>query len=136
MRKAKIGVLAVSLALSISYTAEAGDGGPLITLGDMDPIVAKLPIKESSDRVAQLEERLAKLSLNIGNAEEREGLNQAISLIKILRQTRITTTVASRVSSSITFETGMSVDHDNRVVQLIHPVNGRNRPGIVTLATR
>ncbi len=130
MRTEKIAALAITAAISICFVSEARAKNPLITLQDMDPIVAGLPQKDTPDRVNQLKNRLSELDTEPADLPERKALHQALSLIRILRQTRIS------ARSSRALKTGVGVDHAHRVVFLVNPVNGRDRPGVKALRVR
>jgi hypothetical protein len=70
--------------LLLASTVEAG--GPPLVASDLEAEIQNLPRRCSNDPILPLQKRLAELK--VGSREHR-ALEEAVSLIRIFRQTRI-----------------------------------------------
>ncbi|MBW1809068.1 MAG: hypothetical protein JRJ87_12810 [Deltaproteobacteria bacterium] len=88
----------IFLLLLVLSPSPARAGGSLLTISDLEQTIHSLPERKFVDPLKPLIMRLAELTAAKVRSDERTGLNQAVALIKILRQTRIT---AARAVSTV-----------------------------------
>lgn len=63
--------------------------GPLLEVADLDTVIAGLPASEPVDPLVDLVGRLTVLRAAKSHTAERTGLSQAVTLIRIVRTTRL-----------------------------------------------
>jgi len=102
-----LGLLALLL---LTGTAEAGE--PPLVAADLDEEIQSLPSRHAADPVLTLKRRLAELNLADSECLERRALQEAVSLIGIVRQTRISSALPREAKGFlITRNTGWYVNH-------------------------
>lgn len=74
------------------FTSPVFAGGPLLVASDLEADIQNLPQRCTQDPILPLERRLAELRTDDPGGRERRALKQAVSLIWIFRQTRISST--------------------------------------------
>jgi hypothetical protein len=74
------------------FVSPASAGGPMLVASDLETEIRNLPRRCASDPILPLEKRLAELKTIDPGSRERQALKQAVSLIWIFRQTRISST--------------------------------------------
>lgn len=80
-------LMGIITLLLLAAPARAGE--PPLVAADLAPEIQSLPSRQASDPVLTLKKRLAELSLADSASRERRALQEAVSLIGIVRQTRI-----------------------------------------------
>lgn len=86
-------LIVLMLAGTVLLPARSAARPPLITTGDLQIDLARLPRIHRVDAVEQLRRQLA--SLPAGALRQRRGLSHAIALIRILRRNRLGSEPAS-----------------------------------------
>ena len=101
-----VGLLALLL---LGGTAAAGE--PPLVAADLDAEIQNLPSRHASDPVLTLKKRLAELNLADSESHERRALREAVSLIDIVRQTRISSALPREAKGFlVTHNTGWYVN--------------------------
>jgi hypothetical protein len=80
----------IFLLLLMLSPSPARAGSSPLTISDLEQTINTLPERENIDPANPLLKRLAELNSKEIISDEQAGLKQAVALIKILRQTRIT----------------------------------------------
>jgi hypothetical protein len=79
----------VGIAVLLQLGGPARAGEPPLVAADLAAEVRSLPSRHTADPVLTLQKRLAELNLADSACRERRALQEAVSLIQIVRQTRI-----------------------------------------------
>ena len=82
----------VGFLVLLLFASPVFAGGPLLVASDLDTEIQNLPQRCTQDPILPLEKRLAELKTANPGSHERRALKQAVSLILIFRQTRISST--------------------------------------------
>ena len=82
----------VGFLVLLLFASPASAGGPFLVASDLEAEIQNLPQRSSQDPILPLEKRLAELKTNDSATHEHRALEQAVSLILIFRQTRISST--------------------------------------------
>ena len=82
----------VGFLVLLLFASPVFAGGPLLVASDLEAEIQNLPRRCTSDPILPLEKRLAELKNSDPGSHERRALKQAVSLILIFRQTRISST--------------------------------------------
>lgn len=102
-------LVGVAVLLLLGGSASAGE--PPLVMADLDAEIRSLPSRHSSDPVLTLKKRLAELNLADSDSSERRALKEAVSLIGIVRQTRISSALSREVKEIlITDSTGWNAN--------------------------
>lgn len=101
-----MGLLALLL---FGGTAAAGE--PPLVAADLDAEIQNLPSRDAADPVLTLKKRLAELNLADSECHERRALREAVSLIGIVRQIRISSALPRKAQGIlVTDSTGWYVN--------------------------
>jgi hypothetical protein len=79
----------VGIAVLLLLGGLAAAGEPPLVAADLDAEIQSLPSRHAADPVLTLKQRLSELNLADSACLERRALQEAVSLIQIVRQTRI-----------------------------------------------
>lgn len=80
------------LLVFLLLASPAAAGGPPLVASDLDMEIRNLPRRCGRDPILPLQRRLAELKHTGTGSRERQALLEAVSLIRIFRRTRISST--------------------------------------------
>jgi hypothetical protein len=106
-------LVGISVLLLLGGAAVAEE--PPLIAADLDAEIQNLPSRHASDPVLVLKKRLSELNSADSSCSERQALREAVSLIQIVRQTRISSAPPrSAEGILLTDSTGWSVNRPAR----------------------
>jgi hypothetical protein len=103
-------LVGITTLLLLATLARAGE--PPLVMADLAAEIQTLPSRHAADPVLTLKQRLSELNLADSKSCERRALQEAVSLIMIVRQTRISSALPRDAKGIlITHNNGWYVNH-------------------------